>query len=167
VVSTILASSEYHTLLVRAAFETYLHRDPDPIGLNAFVSFLNSGGTVEQMQSLIISSAEYLQVRGGGTNLGFIETLYLDALHRPSDSFGRANNDLLLAGGGTRGQVADAIFASGEYRGVFIEDLYERYLHRTADSGGLNAFEGLLQQGSRDEQVIALITGSDEYFARV
>src|SRR5262249_35080234 len=63
VVSTILASSEYHTLLVRAAFETYLHRDPDPIGLNAFVSFLNSGGTVEQMQSLIISSAEYLQVR--------------------------------------------------------------------------------------------------------
>src|SRR5262249_60473160 len=99
VVSTILASSEYHTLLVRAAFETYLHRDPDPIGLNAFVSFLNSGGTVEQMQSLIISSAEYLQVRGGGTNLGFIETVFLGALHRHSESFGRANNDLLFAEG--------------------------------------------------------------------
>jgi parallel beta-helix repeat protein len=167
VVSGILASQEYHTLAVRAAFQTFLHRDADPTGLTAFVTFLNNGGTVEQVESTLVGSPEYFQNRGGGTNDGFLSAIYLDALSRSPDPFGRAGFDLQLIQGGTRNQVADIIFSSQEYRGDLVESFYERFLRRTADSSGLNGFVTSLQQGQRDEQVMTSLIASTEYFAKV
>ena len=130
--------------------------------------FLDNGNTVEQMDSLLVASAEYFQNRGGGTNLGFIGALYHDALSRTPDPTGQANFDRFLAQGGTRGQVADMIFGSPEYRGDLVESYYQRFLHRDADSSGLGGFVGILgQPGARDEQVVTALIASDEYFGRV
>ena len=167
VAAAILASPEYQTLLVEDLYQRYLHRSADPSGLSAFVSFLSHGGTVEQAESVIVASAEYLQNRGGGTNSGFLSVLYQDALNRPIDPLGDANFTLLLMQGGTRGELADAVFTSPEYRGDLVESLYSRFLGRTADSGGLIDDVGFLQQGGRDEQLITALTASDEYFSRV
>jgi parallel beta-helix repeat protein len=167
-VVAVLGSHEYHVLVVTAAYQLYLHRPPDAGGLSAFAMFLDNGNTVEQMDSLLVASAEYFQNRGGGTNLGFIGALYHDALSRTPDPTGQANFDRFLAQGGTRGQVADMIFGSPEYRGDLVESYYQRFLHRDADSSGLGGFVGILgQPGARDEQVVTALIASDEYFGRV
>ena len=58
------------------AYQQFLHRGADQGGLDAWVAFLQQGHTVEQMEAGIISSPEYFQVRGGGTNAGFLAALY-------------------------------------------------------------------------------------------
>jgi parallel beta-helix repeat protein len=167
--TALLASAEYRGLVVEGIYHTYLHRDPEPASLAGFVTFLGNGGTDEQVESFIVRSPEYFQVRGGGTNRGFINALYMDALHRPADPNALASFDVFLTvQGGTRAQVADLIFASPEYKGVLVAGYYEQFMRRMADSAGLNAFVGFLQQsGTRDEQVIAALVASDEYFMLV
>jgi parallel beta-helix repeat protein len=167
-IAAILGSHEYHILVVTAAYQLYLHRPPDAGGLNGFAMFLDNGNTVEHMDSLLVASAEYFQNRGGGTNLGFVGALYHDALNRAPDPTGLAGFDQFLAQGGARGQVADMIFSSPEYRGDLVESYYQRFLHRDADSSGLSGFVSVLgQPGARDEQVVTALVASDEYFARV
>jgi hypothetical protein len=167
VTAAILASQEYQTLLVEDLYQRYLHRSADPSGLSAFVSFLSHGGTVEQAESAIVASVEYFHNRGGGTNSGFLGVLYQDALDRPIDPIGEANFSILLMQGGTRGEVADAVFTSPEYQGDLVESFYIRFLGRAADSRGLIDDVGFIQQGGRDEQVVIALTASDEYFSSV
>src|SRR5207245_1722122 len=117
-----------------------LHRSADSGGLTSFVSFLSGGGTVEQVQAMIAGSGEYFANRGGGTNGGFVDALYRDALNRAADAGGRAAFLAALANGMSRQAVADAIFHSDEYRQDLIQSYYQRFLHRPADSGGLSGW---------------------------
>jgi hypothetical protein len=164
VVMAIESSVEYRSDLVTALYVQYLHRGPEAAGLQAFVGFLASGGTLEQVAAMITGSGEYFVNRGGGTNDGFLTALYADALHRAVDSAGRSIFDRALAQGATRQQVAQAIFASNEYRQDLVRSFYWLYLHRPADRGGLNAFAGALGQGATDQAVIAAILASKEYY---
>jgi hypothetical protein len=166
VVLGIEGGQEFRTLTVQGLYQTFLHRTADPLGLSTFVTFLGSGGTVEQVQALLSGSAEYFQTRAGGTNNGFLDAVYQDALHRAVDPSGRAAFAAALASGTSRGDVATAIFSSQEYRQDLVQGFYQHFLHRAADSGGLDFFVGALAAGASDEQVIAMIVSSDEYFER-
>jgi hypothetical protein len=165
VTAAILDSVEYKTLEVRHLYTTLLHRDADAGGLQAFTAFLMSGSTVEQAQARIVASPEYYQVRGGGTDVGFLAALYQDALNRSIDPTGQAGFGQALTEGVSRAQVAAAIFASDEYRNDLVSSDYTQFLHRNADTVGLAAFAKALGQGARDEGVVAAIAASDEYFA--
>jgi uncharacterized protein (TIGR03118 family) len=167
VVQGIEGSLEYRSKVVQNLYSTYLKRRVDPAGLNAFTNFLAAGGTVEQVEEMLTASPEYFQSRGGGTNDGFLTALYQDALQRPVDSTGQNVFGQLLNNGGTRAQVATAIFTSDEFRQDLVQSFYQRFLRRAADSGGLNTFVSLLRQGMRDEQVLAAIVGSEEYLGRL
>src|SRR5262249_54496897 len=134
-------------------------------GLQTFTAFLMSGGTLEQAQAEIVASAEYYQVRGGGGDVGFLAALYKDALNRNIDPTGLAAFGQALAQGGSRAQVAAAIFASNEYQTDLVSSYYTQFLHRNADAIGLAAFTNALRHGVTDEGVIAAIVASDEYFA--
>jgi hypothetical protein len=112
---------------------------------------------------MIASSPEYFQNRGGGTNDGFLTALYADALNRGVDAGSRMGFDSPLNGGGSRQQVATAIFGSAEYAMDLVQSFYQKFLHRAADSSGLNTFTGVLQGGGRDEQVILDLVSSPEY----
>ncbi|HLJ95832.1 MAG TPA: Ig-like domain repeat protein [Gemmataceae bacterium] len=150
---------------VQALYREYLHRSADASGLNTFVAYLGAGITVEQVSTILTGSAEYLQVRGGGTNEGFITALYEDALHRQPDANGLAAYTQALSLGASRQQVAAAIFESTEYAQDLVEGFYGLYLKRAADPGGLNAFVQASRLGVTDQAIIAAMLGSDEFFA--
>ncbi len=166
VATAIEGSQEYRTLQVQTAYQKFLHRAADSSGLTTFLNFLNNGGTVEQMDADIAGSQEYFQVRGGGTNDGFLNAFYADVLNRAVDASGRAAWDQAFAMGETTMQVALAILGSNEYRQDLVQSIYLQFLDRNADSGGLAAFVNLLNSGARDEAVIAMIAGSGEFFAK-
>jgi uncharacterized delta-60 repeat protein len=167
VVRQIQTSQEFPTDEVNTLYAQYLHRGVDPTGLNASLSFLRSGGTVEQLITLLVSSTEFRQTQAGGTNDGFLNALYQDALNRAVDPAGRSTWDQAFTNGASSAQVASAILASTEYRQDVVKQGYELYLRRQADPSGLSTFTNLLNQGTRDEVVYAFIIGSPEYFQRV
>jgi uncharacterized delta-60 repeat protein len=186
VASAIESSGEYRADEVQALYQQYLHRPADTGGLGIFSSFLASGGTREQVATILIGSPEYFQNRGGGTNDGFLNALYGDALNRAPDLAGRTQFDAALASGTTTGQIAALILSSTEYKTDLVQSYYQRFLHRSADAGGLAFFVGLLgissgnqqpifvsdplsqfqSQPPRDEDIIAMLVGSQEYFIR-
>jgi uncharacterized protein (TIGR03118 family) len=167
VVQGIENSAENRSLVVRNLYTRFLGRQADAVGLNAFTTALANGATVEQVEAALVGSPEYFQSRGHGTNNGFLDAVYQDALNRAVDSVGRTFFGQLLASGGTTTQVATLIFTSDEFRQDLVQGFYQTFLHRAADSGGLAFFVGLLRQGRRDEEVVAGIAGSDEYFGRL
>jgi hypothetical protein len=148
-------------------YNLLLHRTPDLTGLNNFVSFMQGGGTAEQVGAIIAGSPEYFMVRGGGTNDGFLTALFSDFLNRAVDSTGRSNLDNLLNHGTTAAAVAGLVLGSQEYEQDIVQGFYQQFLHRAADSGGLAGAVNQLQHGQRDETVIAGIIASDEYFSRL
>jgi PKD repeat protein len=166
VVQAILNSAEYRTNVVQGLYNELLRRAADSTGLTAFTNILAQGGTDEQVAAILAGSSEYYNNRGGGTNDGFLDALYQDALARSPDAAGRASWDQAMANGTTRQQVAAAIFGSQEYDQDLVQKFYQTYLHRAADSTGLNGFVNQLQSGSRDEAVILAIVTSGEYFIR-
>jgi hypothetical protein len=165
VIHALLTSPEYRANEVESLYRQYLHRDADANGLAGFSQFLANGGTVEQAAAILAGSAEYYQVRGGGTDAGFLAALYQDSLGRAADGPGQAAFQAALASGWSRSQVAAALLASTEYREQLVQGDYQRLLLRPADSSGLAAFLGALQGGARDEDVIAAIAGSAEYWS--
>jgi hypothetical protein len=104
------------------------------------------GGTTEQVESLIAGSAEYFQVRGGGTDLGFLQALYQDALNRAIDPAGQMTFSQALAKGATRAQVAAAVFTSLEFR----QDLVESGCH------GLAARDNRTIYTSKVEEILSV-----------
>ena len=157
---------EFRTNEVQLLYTQLLHRAADPVGLMNDVAFLASGGTVEQLKVLIVSSPEYFASRGGGSNAGFVNAAFMDLLNRSTTGDPGAqglvtalNNQTM-----TRSQVATAIVYSPEAARVLVQGFYTRFLHRAADPSGLNAWVAQLQSGTRDEVVIAGIVGSPEYF---
>jgi hypothetical protein len=167
VAGAIEQSQEWLADQVQALYHDFLHRDADPTGLNTFVTFLSTGGTLQQVKTLLTGSVEYLQVRGGGTNQGFLTALYQDALNRSPDAGGLAAFTQALNQGASREQVAATIFGSVEYFQDLVANFYQLYLHRAADQGGLNTFVSTLAAGAPDQTVIAALLGSDEYFSHV
>jgi hypothetical protein len=164
IVQALLGLPDYRTAVVGDLFNLLLHRPPDDPGLATYTTALAQGQTVEQVETRLVGSPEYYQNRGGGTNDGFLDALYQDALGRPVDALGRQVFDQALANGTTTAQVAAFIFGSAEYRGDLVQGLYQRFLHRAVDDASLNALVAALQQGARDEDVITQIVLTAEYF---
>jgi hypothetical protein len=167
IAQAIEASGEYFTDVVQGYYQKYLHRAADAGGLQSWVGLLEAGATKEQVQAGITGSGEYFQNRGGGTINGFLNALYQDGLGRAIDPSGQSIFSAALAGGATPGQVAAAIFGSGEYLQDVIQADYEQFLHRPADNFGLTAFLNALKAGGTEQAVAAVFLGSGEYFANV
>jgi uncharacterized protein GlcG (DUF336 family) len=156
-------SVEYRSDQLQTLYQQFLHRPADPAGLRSGVAFLNSGGTLEQLEASIVGSAEYFQVRGGGTNDGFLTALYQDALNRSVDPGARAAGDALLAAGMPRNQFALQVFISPEHESDLVTAYYQQYLHRAPDGPSLSVDVAALSQGARDETLVAGILASLEY----
>src|SRR6202035_5015203 len=87
VVTDIEASMEYRTDEVENVYNTFLARTADQNGLVGFVEVLQLGGTIEQVKSMIIGSAEYY-AKAGGTDDAFLRAIYHDVLGRDIDADG-------------------------------------------------------------------------------
>jgi hypothetical protein len=99
-------------------------------------------------------------------NAAYVETLYLDFLHRtgdvsnPNDAGGWVT---LLNDGAPAATVANAIAHSQEAEGVAVDGLYHRFLGRDADPAGRAGFVAWLQSGATLEGVIQAMLVSPEY----
>jgi CSLREA domain-containing protein len=162
---------EYYSRVVQTLYQFYLHRGEQPsdgLAPASFVNFLVGGGTIEQLRALFTSSDEYFAARGGGTNAGFINALYLDAFNTPNrlatDAGAQAFKQLLDSQTLTRAQVSAAIFASGEFERGLVQAFYGLLLNRAPNNNEVSAWASELAAGVTDQQVIAQILGSLEGF---
>jgi hypothetical protein len=160
-------SSEFLNSEVQSLYTRFLRRPADQGGLAACTRLLAGGASVESVAALLVGSKEYYQNRGGGTNDGFLDALYHDALSRAVDAGGRASFDQALAKGATPGQVAAAVFASAEYRKNLVDGYYQEFLQRPGDTPGLRAWMSALTASVQDQIVLASFAASDEYFSLV
>jgi hypothetical protein len=165
VVLGIESSNEYRGDVVQGLYQRYLHRQADAGGLQSFVNLLAGGQTVEQVTEAIVGSNEYFQLHGG-TNSGFINGLFNDALGRNVDPSGLSSLSQLLAGGASRTSAAAVVFTSQEYQTDLIMSDYQLALGRSADAGGLASFVNALHTRTTDQVVLAELFGSPEGFAK-
>jgi hypothetical protein len=147
--------------VIQGYFEKYLHRAA--VGDAGLVSALQAGVSIEGVQAAIFGSAEYYQ-DAGGTNAGFLQHLYQDALDRPIDSGSLTILEQAMGQGISAQAVAGSILQSAEYHVKLVGQYYLAYLRRSLDPAAANAWVAELQSGVSDLQVLAAILGSDEYF---
>jgi hypothetical protein len=157
------STPEYHTGVVEDMYQLYLHRTSDPMGLQNALTFLNAGGSQEQLATRFVCSSEYDRTRAGGTNTGFLNALYQDALNRSIDSAASKTFSDQLAAEGVRSEVADLIFASEEYRVDLVRNIYLRYLDREVEPNGLAIWTGLKKTGISDDYLLAQILGETNH----
>jgi hypothetical protein len=168
VATGIISSSEYRTDVVQGLYQKLLHRAADPSGLNTFTQLLQTnGGSAEQVAALIAGSAEYFQQRAGGTNDGFLNAIYHDALGRTLDPTGQAFFTQQFANGLTTTAAATIIYASHEYTGDLIKTDYQTLLNRAADSTGLGYWAAQHAAGQTDSQIAAGFLSSDEFRSHI
>jgi PKD repeat protein len=93
-VNAFISSAEFQTnfgtnlsdaQFVTVMYQNVLLRQPDSGGLNAWVSYLASGGTRAQLARGFLQSAEFAQLRTSQNRVS-ISLLYFDMLRRPPDS---------------------------------------------------------------------------------
>lgn len=164
-VAEIEQSPEYRRDEVTAIYQHYLHRPADSGALEMGSQLLAKGETDEQLATIVTGSPEYLALHGG-TNQGFLNALFQDALNRPIDSGTNVAFGQTLAAGASRAQIAAIVFASHEYHAGVVEIAHLDLLHREADAAGQSFWTDRLDAGVSNDQLVAALAGSNEYFNR-
>jgi hypothetical protein len=137
VVTGILHSPESLGRIVDDLYMRVLGRQSDPIGRNDWIGFLASGGSVEQLEDVFLTSPEYI-----GQNANWVQSLYLNVLDRPgSDAEVAAWNNAEPTLGLTA--IATAFTSSAEARAVATVSDYRTFLHRTPTAGEVMVVTGL------------------------
>jgi len=102
-------------------------------------------------------------------NAAFVETLYLDFLHRTGDLENPQDAGIWvtrMVQGMPAATVANLVAHSPEALGVDVDGLYHRILGRDADAAGRANFVAYLQNGGTLEVVSQIMLASPEYQAR-
>src|SRR5262249_7355338 len=99
-------SREHHRIIVDVLYHLFLGRAAEPGAVDGWTNFLDSGGTIEQLEETLVGSPEFFQVEGGGTEDGFIQAVYQDVLDRNPDDAGRDSFEQALDGGASPSEIA-------------------------------------------------------------
>ncbi|HVX12701.1 MAG TPA: DUF4214 domain-containing protein [Pirellulales bacterium] len=161
VVLGIEGSAEYIADEIDAMYLRYLQRAADPEGQQYWVSFVQAGGTFEQVAEGMVTTQVYYAMHGG-TDQGYIAGLYMDVLNRSASASELAGWEMALDSGASRASVANAFLTSQEYRSNLVQADYMTFLLRAADPGGLAYWVNALGAGSTDQEVLAQLFGSAE-----
>lgn len=158
------ASSERYSAWVNRAYTRALKRAPDPGGARAWVDYLNSGATLNDLNAGIYGSQEAVHALGGGDPQLWVEGVYQNLLGRGA-SAGERSNWAGLAVQYGRPAVVRAISVSAEARDRRLDEYYQALLGRPADPGGRASFSPWLA-GRGDVDVLPGMAVSPEYRAR-
>ncbi|HEV7224745.1 MAG TPA: DUF4214 domain-containing protein, partial [Pirellulales bacterium] len=158
-------SDEYYGEIVTRAYSTFLGRVPDAAGLSYWVGQMRDHGlTDERLEAGFIGSAEYF-AHAGGTNVAWVDRMYLDLLGRSADAQGQAYWVAQLQAGAARADVAFGFAASLERERQHVAFDYSHYLGRLPDPQGIDFWVMQFALGQTNENLIAGFLASDEYFS--
>ncbi|AWM40289.1 Collagen triple helix repeat (20 copies) [Gemmata obscuriglobus] len=156
-------SDEGQAFKVTEAFAELLGRAPGDRAAG-FITGLRQGMTQDQIRAAIAASDEFFQLKGGGTNAGYLSALYQAALGRDIGSGELATRTAQLQSGVSRLQVARDVYASQERATRVVNELYVDLLGRTGESAGVSNWVGQLQSGVRVEVIASRFVATAEYF---
>ena len=146
---------------------------PTPLQFESYAAQLSSGASPASVAGQIITSPNYAAAHPNNQeDSGYIESLYANGLHRPSDAGGQAYFQAQLNSGVSRATVAVQIatspeaqsLAASDFRqGEFVPDktdsdiarLYYGVVQRAPDANGLQYFENLVKQGGASLEGVA------------
>ena len=178
-----VSDTEYITILYR----TFLNREPDSEGLNAWQSVLDSGLSRMHVLKGFAESDEFTKIcssygitRGNAVltapmdqNEGvtkFIVRCYRLCLGREADTDGlNAWCNQILTGANTAKQAAHGFVFSDEFKSKnlsdtdFVKTMYRVFMNREADGEGLNNWVRVLQSGQTREHVFNGFADSPEF----
>ena len=102
--------------------------------------------------------------KAGGTNAGFVDAVYFDALGRGPTNAERtsATSDLAHE---SRGKFAEGVAQGTEAHTHHVSDAYMGYLGRKASPSEIAYWVGKLNSGLRSEDFDAIVVASSEYYA--
>jgi hypothetical protein len=151
---------------VQSLYSQFLNRGADAGGLTDSVELLLSGGTVETLSRILLSSDEYFNdaTKGGGTNSGFLAALYKDILGRAIESNAQTLFGQDLSSGTTRDTLVREVLECDEPTAIRAQRLYQQFDNRTPTANEVNNVATGLRQGATDALFIAGIIGSNEVF---
>lgn len=159
-------SDEYFgNIIIKPAYRKYLARETDTGGLNFWVARMHAGLRDEQLEAGFIGSAEFYNA-AGGTDLQWIDAVYLSLLGRNADPNGETFWTGQLHAGVSRSDVAFGFTNSIERARQRVTDDYARYLGRLPDESGVTFWVGQFAQGVMNEDIITGFVGSLEYYQR-
>jgi hypothetical protein len=155
VVQDIYLSQESLGRIVDSFYLRFLGRQSDAAGRAGWISFLQNGGTEQQMENLFLTSPEYLS----HIDTDFVQSLYINILGRTGSSSELAgwNNQLQTLG---LVGVANGFTGSTENRDNIITADYESYLHRAPTT----LQEAGLASSSQDLLIFAVVIQSTPEF---
>lgn len=96
-------------------------------------------------------------------NEAYIRQLYREVLGREVTDDELSGLLEYIASGSTKEEVAQAVWESGEHRGIQVDSYYQLYLGRSADQAGRDGWIASLQGGMSEEEVISSFLSSDEF----
>jgi hypothetical protein len=133
VANAILHSGEALGRIVDAFYLRFLGRQSDAAGRAGWIAFLQHGGTEEQMESLFLTSPEYIS----HIDTDFVQSLYLNILGRSGSpaELAQWNNNIQNVGG--LAGVANAFVDSTENRLNTLRSDFQTFDHRTPADGEL------------------------------
>jgi hypothetical protein len=164
VAESIAHSDEYDAnFVIKPNYLKLLGRPADATGVTYWTAKMQNGLTDQQLEAGFAASDEFYNA-AGGTDVSWVDAVYLQLLGRPADSSGEAYWTGQLADGQTRLQAAERIAGGTENNMQLINADYLHYLGRAADPAGLAFWLEQFTAGKTNEDLIAGFTGSDEYY---
>jgi hypothetical protein len=156
VANGILKSTESIGRIVDSIYLRYLGRAADSAGRSGWIGFLQNGGTLEQMTSAFVTSAEYI----GRINTDYVQSLYINVLGRVGSQTEVTNWNNNIQTLGLTG-IANGFANSGEYRSNFVISYFMTFLHRTPSPTEVTNFAAM---PGAILQLEADVLSSAEYF---
>jgi Tol biopolymer transport system component len=150
---------EYRAIQVNDLYGRLLHRPADPQGLAVWSAFLQAGGSVAQLAGALAASPEYTSALSAA---GFVQALYRDVLGRDADADGTQFWQT-LATPDHQARIAEAFFASDEYRQSLVRHFYEDFLDRHAESAGSAYWLVALQRNRNEDLTVAQFLGESTF----
>jgi hypothetical protein len=157
-VNGILRSSESLGRIVDRLYLRYLGRASDPGGRAAFISLLQNGTSLEDVEAMFVSSPEYLT----RITSDYVQSLYINLLGRTGSQselvpWYNALGQLGLLG------VAKSFTHAFEHRLNFARTLYQQFLHRTPSNAEISP---LASSGTDLLGMEVFVLTSDEFSNR-
>jgi hypothetical protein len=163
-VAPLLQGVAFRTLRIEQLYQRLLHHAPDPTTLQAGLRFLAGGGTIEQLQSQVLASAEYFQLRGGRKGVGFIRALYRDVLGTAADPGVIRTQASTMSHAAARQRLIGRVLRQPAALQKAVQALYA-LAGLPIDPTQAAVYVRQMQHGTGEDAVLADILSSASYFA--